>query len=312
MPEAPRQRPRSPVYSSNSIMYAYLAELEAEERRHQRISAIITAAVMILLLLFSLLWTAWRQTVPPPGEEYEVLGAIDFGNYESGSRQVNNFEPPTPDPAETPPPAPPEPQEEVQESLPEPIPDPVETQPEPSPVTVPESVPDPKPKPEPVKPTPPKPKPQPQPEKPQPEQPAETTSSQSSETPSNQPTDKPAGSNQGNESSGTGNQGTPSAKVLDPQGLYSFGTGTGGGLQGRSPLDLPYPKYNVQEEGDIQFQFVIGPDGRVLYVKPVGVVRQLGLKDAGIDAIKRWRFSALPPGQSGNQTVRVTIKFRLK
>ncbi len=293
-------------------MYAYLEQLEAEERLHSRISAISTAVLMLLLLLISMLWTAYRQNVPPPGEEYEVLGAIDFGNYTSGSRQVNNFEPPKENPAETPPPAPQEQQEETHESEPEPTPDPVETQPTPSPVTVPETPPDPKPtpKPEPKKPTP-KPKPEVK-EKVKVEKPSESTSSKPSETPSSKPSKQEAGSNQGKESSGTGNQGTPNVKVLDPNGLYSFGTGAGGGLNGRSPLRLSPPKYTSQEEGEIQFQFTIAPNGSVVYVKPLGVVRQLALKNAGIAAIKGWKFSPLPPGQSGNQTVRVTIKFKLK
>jgi len=292
-------------------MHAYLAELEAEERRNQRISAILTALIMVIFFIISLIWTAWRQEVPPPGEEYEVLGAIDFGNYQSGSRQVNNFEKPVEDPAETPPPPKPTPQEEVAEPEPAPAPEPVETQPDPSPVTVPESPPEVKPEPKPTEPEPPKPKPKPK-EETKPEKPAESSNTTPAETPATKPSDKEPGSNHGNNDSGTGNQGQDKVKVLDPQGLYSFGTGTGGGLQGRSPLDLAYPEYNVQEEGDIQFEFIIAPDGRVVHVKPVGVVRQLGLKNAGIAAIKKWRFSPLPPGQTQNQRVRVTIKFRLK
>lgn len=289
-------------------MHAYLAELEIEERKNERKSLVITTIIFIILLLLSFLWTAWRQRVPPPGEEYEVLGAIDFGDYSEGSRQVNNFEPPAPDPAETQQAAP-EPEPEVQDNEPTPAPEPVETQPDPSPVTVNET---PTPKPEPVKP---KPKPEkPKEEKkeqPKVEKPAESTSSKPVETPATKPSDKESGSNHGKAESGTGNSGTPNVKVLDPDGLYSFGTGTGGGLNGRSPVALPKPSYTSQEEGEVEFKFVIAPNGSVVHVFPP-ITSKLSLKQAGIAAIKRWKFSPLPPGQSGNQTVKVTIKFKLK
>ncbi|MEM9987841.1 MAG: TonB family protein, partial [Bacteroidota bacterium] len=122
-----------------------------------------------------------------------------------------------------------------------------------------------------------------------------------------------SGSNQGNQSSGVGNQGTPDVKVLDPNGLYSFAEGGEGGLDGRRPLSLPEPRYTSQEEGRLTFELTIRPDGSVSYVKVVGVTNKASLKEAGINAIKRWRFSPLPPGSSQvTQRVRVSVTFKLR
>lgn len=288
-------------------------ELIAQERRHEVISGISTAAIVILLLLLSLLWTAYRQRVPPPGEkQYEMLGAIDFGDYRNGSKRVNNFQKAVENPAPTPQPQTAQPVQEAEVADQNPTPTPPVVTKAPSPVTQPEppkvKQPDPKPNP-PKTVTPPK----------EETKPETTNNTNTSTNTQEQPeltfnnTNSESGSNHGTNDSGTGNAGTPNVKTLDPNGLYSFGTGSGGGLQGRSPLALPEPRYNVQEEGELQFEFVIEPNGSVSYVKLVGVTSSLGLKQAGIDAIKRWRFSELKPGQAQTrQTVRVTIKFKLK
>jgi TonB family protein len=73
---------------------------------------------------------------------------------------------------------------------------------------------------------------------------------------------------------------------------------------------LPYPSYSVQEEGTLEFEFVIDPQGNVQYVKLVGVTDKIGLKEAGISAISRWKFTPSPG--AGPQRVRVKIKFKLK
>lgn len=304
-----------------------LEQLELEERKSQRTSAIITTVITVILLLMTFLWKAWRQTPPPPGELYEVVGAIDFGDRQMGSRQVNNFEKAVADPAESAPkPQPaakPVEQAEIKETTPTPDPDPVVTSETPAPIVEPD--------PEPVKdptPDPPKPKETVKPkEEKQPEkttndtqtgqsdskeesnQPTNSTSS----TESDKPTNKPSGSNQGDTEDGVGNAGTPDIKTLDPEGLYSFGSGIGGGASQRAPLYLPKPTYNVQEEGEVQFEFIIRPDGTVAFVKPAGLTTKPGLVQAGKAAISKWRFTALKPGQAQtNQRVTVTIKFRLK
>ena len=301
-----------------------LKQLELEERKNRRTSAILTTIITMVLLLISFMWSAWRKVPPPPGEIYEVVGAIDFGDLKQGSRQVNNFEKAIEDPA----PSAPKPQpkakpveQPVKESLPEPDFDPVVNTPKPSPVVEPETKPTPKPKPDPPKPketVKPKPKPQPEPTKNDTEnEKVDSEAEKPSPNPSNstsKPTDntsnKPSGSNQGNETNSTGNAGTPDIKKLDPEGLYSFGEGIGGGANQRAPLYLPRPTYNVQEEGEIRFQFVLKPDGSVAFVKALGVVTKPGLRDAGIAAIKKWKFTK--DASAGNQRLTVTIKFRLK
>ncbi len=287
-----------------------IKKLEAEERKNERISALLTFLITIVLTGITLFWKAYRQTPPPPGEIYEVVGAIDFGDMKEGSRDINNFEPSRKDPAPQPkPPSKPIKQAEVAETTPDP--DPVITTPEPeTPVTQPEVPPKEKPEP-----TPPKPAETVQPEeKPQPEETTNDVQNESSDNqpetkPDPEPSNKPSGSNQGNAEDAVGNQGQDAVKKLDPEGLYSFGQGSGGGLSNRIPLALPKPVYNVQEEGDIKFEFIIRSDGTVAFAKVAGVNTKPGLGRAGVDAIKKWRFSK---SDIQNQRVTVTIKFRLK
>lgn len=100
----------------------------------------------------------------------------------------------------------------------------------------------------------------------------------------------------------------PNVKTLDPNGIYAFGTGTNG-LQGRGILSLPYPDYTSQEEGILEFTFKIEPDGRVSYARCAPTTKT-GIKNAGIVAIKKWRFAPQPAGEA--QMVKVKIMFKLK
>ena len=291
----------------------YAPEVEAQEKKHERISALLTLLFTVVFFLISLLFTVYRDRVPPPGvKDYQVLGSIDFGNYRQGSRNVNTFEEPVPNPSETTPRSTPPAQEaQVSDNTPDPAP-PIVT-PAPSPVTQPDPPPTPRPDPKPSPPqtTQPDPKPQPTPQ-PNP-QPSPNTQPSLDDDLLYDPSDNGGGSNQGNSDNDVGNSGTPDVKVLDPNGLYSFGTGEGGGLEGRNPIRLDPPTYNVQEEGTLQFEFIINPDGSVAFAKVLGVTNKPGLRDAGIAAIKKWRFSALPPGAPQRpQKVQVTIRFKLK
>ena len=114
----------------------FMASMQAEERRHSRISAIVTTVLVVGLLLLSFVWTAYRYRTPPIGtKEYEMLGSIDFGDYKQGSRNINNFERSRADATEaTPPPA------EAEPTPPTPAentpPPPVVTTPEPAPEIV--------------------------------------------------------------------------------------------------------------------------------------------------------------------------------
>lgn len=278
----------------------FAAEIIAVERRNERISASITVAVLVILILLSVLWKAIRYNVPPPGEgdNFQTVAAMDFGDYTQGSKNINNFDPPVENPTTTrQAPSQPQPTTPVKQTDP-----PIISTPEPSPVTVP-SKPAEKPKPQPTTtPTPPTPKPN------------TTPATQPSKELEYKPGTGAGGSNQGNAPSGTGNSGSPDAKTLDPSGLYSFGDGSGGGngLKGRGARSLGYPSYTVQEEGTLKFEFVILPNGTVGNAKLVGVTDKSGIREAGLRAIRGWKFDPLPPGQTTPQTVQVTIKFRLK
>jgi outer membrane biosynthesis protein TonB len=292
------------------------SEIIALEKRNERISAVATTIIMLLFLLSMMMWWAYRQRVPPPGEikQFEVLGSIDFGDYKNGSRNINNFERAVENP--TPPPpqqaAPPVEEAPAEESNPTPIEQ--ITNPAPSPVSV--------PKPEPVKqpdpkPTPPKPveTPKPTPPKETPTKPQETESTQPAQEEALEfdLNDGTTGSNQGDSESGTGNSGSPDVPVINPDALYTFGTGTDGGVQGRSWLNpSQFTKYDSQEEGEVLFEFTISPSGRVIFVRPVGVYTTPELVRIGKERIEKFRFSALPPGSAQvNQKVRYKIRFKL-
>lgn len=286
----------------------FSAELLAQERKNIRFSATWTTIIMVILFLLALVFTAYRNRVPPPGKKYEVLGAIDFGDMNEGSKKVNTRERSVPDPVEVPTPPKPTP--------PAPTPDPVEAAPTPPPkITTqkptPVAVPDPPKdkKPEPVK------------EPPKVEKPKETvkpapkptttttkpTESKPADKPSTQPSTKETGANDGNASSGTGNKGTPNTTVLNKDGLYSFGTGIGGS-NGRGIISIKDPVYNVQEEATIKFTFDILADGSVGRIKRV-ISDKPGLVRAGTAAIRKWRFTPSPG--AGVLTTTVTIRFKL-
>jgi len=116
----------------------FSAELLAQERKNIRFSAVSTTVIMLILALLCLIFTAYRNRVPPPGKKYEVLGAIDFGDMREGSKNVNTRERSVPDPAEvpTPKPTPPQPTPQPVEAAPTPAPKVTTTKP--TPVSVPD------------------------------------------------------------------------------------------------------------------------------------------------------------------------------
>jgi len=275
------------------------------ERKNQRTSAIITTCLYVLLFLLTFIWAGKRgghilgvgAGDGTGGGEYQIIGQLDYGDGKEGSKDVNNFDPAVknPTPSETPNPnasdAPSQPSTPATPSK-EP---PIITTNQNSPVN--------------VKPT------------------TTNTSSTTTTKPTNttpktndddlyQP-NKGGGSNHGKGTNGeTGNASAPDIKTLDPEGLYTFGTGTGtggGGLNGRKPVKLVKPTYNVQEEGLLTYEFTVEPDGKVGNVKLVGMTNKTGIKNAGIDAIKKWVFTKLPDSAPQmSQIVRVTITFKLK
>jgi len=281
-------------------------EIIALEKKDQRISAGITTGIVVLFLLLSFIWSGIRMMVPPPGEEpYELVGAFDYGDSRTGSKDINNFEPaiedPAPEPVEEQ--AAPEPQQEVAETRQDPTP--VVTQEDPSPITQPdvqptkddqpkekESVTEDKPKVDPI------------------ENNNETAQEDTKPT-ETKPTEttKPTGSNQGNADQ-TGNAGQPTNKEFDDR--YSFTWGEGGGGGARAPLYYPDPVYNSQEEGIITLTITIRPDGTVSKVIPSPTTK-MTLRRNAINAIRKWKFSALPPNvPQEDQVVKMDITYILK
>ncbi len=106
-----------------------------------------------------------------------------------------------------------------------------------------------------------------------------------------------------------GNRGNPLSPVLDPKGLFQFGEGEYG-LQGRIPLALPEPSYQVDKETRVTYEFSIAPDGRVIHVKPLTLTTAPELIQAGKEAIYQWRFNAIKEDKI--QKARVTITFKLR
>ena len=270
-------------------MNALELQEKAEQRRAYMIAGGITTGVVALLLLLSLIWIAFRSPVPPPGQkQYVALGAIDFGNNVQGSKKVNNFQPPSPTPAENPP--------KVNTPQPDPSPkqtppDPVITTPEPAPITTPSSnQTPPEPSPTPTQ----NPSPDPTPSEPEPQEALDGF--------------EMGGSNHGQDGD-IGNSGNPNATVLNDD-VYTWGAGGGNGLASRGLLRKVDPKYlpGVQQEGQVVFKITIAPNGSVKRV--TAATPYLQLKKMGIKAIKQWRFDPIDPGL-GDQTVSVGIKFKL-
>ncbi len=261
-----------------------------EYQKIKQKSAGITVTFAILLLILSFLWTFVETTDPPL---FEVLsegsGGVDFGNWVEGSGNVNNFEDPSPNPGEG--------KANAIEN--------VKTSPsnekatlsgeaEESEVTSP-----------PVKETKEKDKKNQNQEKPKEivknDNPATNTNTNSNSNSS-------GGSNHGN-SDQVGNHGRDDVRILDNDGLYAFGSGEEG-LQGRKPISLPKPVYEVEAEAKITYEFTIAPNGTVKNVKALTLSSNAELKNAGIKAIYKWKFE--PIEQDKIQKTKVTITFKLK
>lgn len=273
-----------------------------EEKKDIRKALIITLGIALLMTLFMLFWIASRGMIPPPGEkQYEAAGSIDFGDWNEGSQDINNFEDPSANAADAPPPAQSDPQPTDESAAP---PIATETNDEITSETEEEVITH-KDNPTPVEPVV-KPREEKKEVKETKTEVTETKTDSPSDSDSKSTTDK-SGSNHG-DSQKVGDRGTPEAKTLDPNGLYNFGGGTGG-LNGRIPVALPNPNYKVQQEAKLTFTFIIAPSGKVKRVIPP-ITTNPGLKKAGMDAIRKWKFNAVDPSV-GDQTTKVTILFKL-
>ena len=267
--------------------------MEIQEKQEQQkayfISGGITTGVVGLLILLSLFWVAFRSPVPPPGQkEYVALGAIDFGNNVQGSKKVNNFQPPSPTPADNPPrPKDPQPDPAPKQTPP----DPVIVKKEPAEIKTPSSN-----------------------ENSTQTSNTQTTTNSNTNTTQNEPQETIDGFEMGGSNHGqggdVGNSGNPNATVLNDD-VYTWGAGGGNGLANRGLIRKVDPVYisGVQEEGQVVFNITIAPNGTVKRV--TARTPYLNLKKMGIKAIKQWRFDPVDPSR-GDQTVSVGIKFQLR
>ena len=289
----------------------------ALEARNQKISAGITLTTGVALGIMLSLWMLPKFTTPPLLEEKEEIfeivgGGMDYGDFRNGSMNVNNFHEASDDPKDAPPKA--QPQEvktaqapsskavQTQEHI-------VSTD-EPAEVVAPPPAPKPTTKqkitqertePAPVK------KETKIVKKPKVQSSANSNSLFSSG----------GGSNHGN-GSGIGNRGTPESKILNSNGLYSFGTGSGngsggegeGGLNGRRLLYQVAPQYDSQEEGRIRFKITVSAKGEVKAVKALNYSGQMKLKRAVEESLRQWKFS--PKDGNEDQVIIVTYTFKLK
>ncbi len=281
------------------------SEILQLERKNVRISAVTTTLLLLILALLTFFFTAYRTPDRPPGKEYKFVGAMDFGDNKQGSRNVNTLERSVADPEPTPP-AQAQPQAETNPVQPTPPPPTPVTRPDPRPVSTPTSPPTTRPT-QTTQPTTTPTQPTPQPTQPTP---APPTPQPSQELDPNFSMNSGGGANQGNAEPGSvGNSGTPATTVLDPKGMYSFSQGGEGGLNGRKPVSLPYPNYNTQEEGVLEFEFYIEADGSVSYARALPNNKP-ELAAAGAAAIKKWKFDPVPG--AARQKVKVPITFKLR
>ncbi len=277
-------------------------EVQSKERRDKQISGAISGGIVVILLFLSMFWPGWG--LPPKIEqtEWETIGRVDFGTDALGRLAVNNFQQPSPTPADRP-----KTQPTKQQPVENPAPQEASTPPPEQPKSTTESdnkvqentnpapnqqetVADPTPKTEtPTNNTP---------------SPPNRDDNNSNETATNET----GGSNQG-DTNQDGNRGNPNANVLDDNGMFEFGDGVGG-PGGRRPLDIPLPKYNIQKEGRVTYSFYILPSGETANIRAMSTPH-MDLAEIGKQAIKNWRFSETDPG-AGNLKTTVTITFRLK
>ncbi len=258
-------------------------DFDNESSQRRRKSALLTALILSACLVICFFTVVVHTTNPPPHiTEYELTGAIDYGDWNEGSQNINTFEKSSanPDPAKPAPKAPAPAEKPVTE-----VPDDKEelTDPDPEEETVPVK--------EPVR-----------PKKPEKSEKTEKTTPPKSEN-------AKGGANHGNTPGGVGNRGTPDYPILDPNGLFEFGSGADG-LRGRKPISTPAPKYRVQQETRLTFEFVIAPKGNVKSVRPVKLGSAPALVKAAKEAIMKWKFNAI--STENDQKCKVTFTFKLK
>ncbi|MEO0471095.1 MAG: TonB family protein [Bacteroidota bacterium] len=81
-------------------------------------------------------------------------------------------------------------------------------------------------------------------------------------------------------------------------------------LDGRQPLRLAPPFIDAGQKTKISFRFWIEKDGKVLEAQSLDADVNPDFKQAGIEAIKKWRF--LPKADTERQQVETVITFKLR
>lgn len=275
----------------------YLCPMEIlsaqEQKKIQQKSMGITLLIGLSLLVFSFVFTFVETTIPPL---FEILsegsGSVDFGNWTEGSGNVNNFENPSPKASEGSASQNQSSNASSQSSAEQNLTD--ETQED-------ETIQAPPPKDKKKN----KDKQQSTTHTQQQNQNTQNTTDNSDKTKN---THQQGGSNHG-DGNQVGNRGRDDVKILDPDGLYSFGSGEDG-LMGRKPISLAKPIYDVEAEAKIIYEFTIAPDGSVKNVKALTLSPHVELKNAGMKAIYKWKFEPIESGKF--QKTKVTITFKLK
>jgi len=247
-------------------------DLKPLEQQIRLRSFIITVVIMAIIAVIVLFINAVYIVLPiqPEREEYSVLGTIDFGNMTEGSANVNTTAPPSPNPSENSN-TPTQHSARVVSS-----PTNVVTGNEPSPVSRP-STPNANP----------------------------TQAAEPTDRVDNPMTlDNPGGSNDG-EGNNIGNAGVDGAPLTNGNGLM-WGEGTGRGR--RLINNYQRPVYDVNEEGEMEFELIILPNGTVRDVRIVRSCMCPTMSRRSIDKLKALRFNRVPDNV-GEQRIRVKHKF---
>ncbi len=308
------------------MVLPFLLKLEESERRNRTVSAVITFFILLFFVLLCFFWYAMRpeRLVSIGEKELEMVSGIaegngggstlDYGDRSEGSQNVNNLQPAVPNPLPGEMKAPELPKADV---IKPPAPAPNDSKLEDKPVLAGNDDTD-------VTAPPPKDKDKKDKEKDKKEttpnaspkasdsKPVATTTQDSKNTQNTNPVG--GGSNHGNAPKGSvGNTGIPNTNILNIDGIeWGSGNGKGGdgGLNNRKILKMTRPKYDVQEEGRLTYEFIIAPDGNVVFCKALPN-RYPNLAKIGEDCIKKdWKFNKLT-GSTQNQKVVVTITYKL-
>ena len=117
--------------------------------------------------------------------------------------------------------------------------------------------------------------------------------------------------NQGDATTGTGNQGSPFGNSGSGANVGTGGTSISFNLGGRMALDLPRPLYNSQIEGRIVVDITVNPNGDVINAK-IGKgtnIVDTTLRNNSLNAANRAKFKKIK--DTNNQSGTITYNYKL-